>query len=73
MENMFFYLFIISEKNEFNFLLESKINEHYENCGICSLCYKYQKYLDKFEEIKDNEQVLLINDGKMKEENNLKF
>ena len=71
MENMFFYLFIISEKNEINFLLESKINEHYENCGICSLCYKYQKYLDKFEEIKDNEQVLLINDGKMKEENNL--
>ena len=52
MENIFFYLYILSDKNEINFIFEKKVNEHYEKCGICNLCKKYSNYLDKYEKFK---------------------
>ena len=44
LENIFFYLFILSEKNDYEFIIRGKINEHYEKCGLCELCKKYTKY-----------------------------
>ena len=67
LENMFFYLFILSEKNDYEFIIENKINEHFENCGICNLCYKYEKYKCK-KNSEDDEKEKFINN----EENILK-
>jgi hypothetical protein len=62
MENIFFYLFVISEKNELEFLIENKINEHYEKCGLCNLCKKYNQYLEIHEinEEEDEEKEKLV-------------
>ena len=38
LENICFYLYILSEKNDFDFVFEKKINIHYGKCGICDLC-----------------------------------
>ena len=48
-ENIIFYLYIISDKEELIFLLINKINEHYNNCGICDLCEKYFLYYKIYE------------------------
>ena len=65
MENILFYLYILSEKNNLNFIFENKINEHYEKCGICDLCMKYVKYINRFKQkhvIINEEKERLIND-----------
>ena len=62
MENMYFYLYILSEKNDFDFVIENKINEHYEKCGICDLCDKYVKYMNSNKQIKDEENETFIKD-----------
>ena len=54
LENIFFYLFILSEKNDYEFIIRSKINDHYEKCGLCELCKKYTKY--KYKKIMVNEE-----------------
>ena len=41
LENTFFYLYILSEKNDFDFLIKNKIKDHYQKCGYCELCNKY--------------------------------
>ena len=41
LENTFLYLYILSEKNDFNFIIKNKIKEHYQKCGFCELCKKY--------------------------------
>ena len=67
MENIYFYFFILSEKNDFDFVFENKINEHYEKCGICDLCMKYKKYLNRYKNkpnISDDEKEQLISQGK---------
>ena len=66
MENIYFYLYILSERDDLDFLVEYKINEHYKNCGICDICQKYMDYLDNHQsniEIEEDEKKKLINDG----------
>ena len=66
MENIYFYLYILSEKDDLNFLVEYKINEHYKRCGVCDLCKKYIYYLDNHQsniEIEEDEKKNLINEG----------
>ena len=80
-ENIFFYLYILSEKNDLEFLIENEINEHYEKCGLCSLCKKYIQYLDIYdnlddkEEYEEKEKEKLINNKKtkIKNDNNNQF
>ena len=65
MENIYFYLYILSERDDLDFLVEYKINEHYKNCGICELCKKYINYLDDHQsniEIEEDEKKKLIDD-----------
>jgi len=54
LENIFFYLFILSEKNDYEFIIENSINDHYEKCGLCELCKKYMKY--KYRKVIENEE-----------------
>ena len=71
-ENLFYYFYIVSEKNELNFLLETKINEHYEKCNICNLCKKFGKYLNfcGVDNMNRNEKENKIYSSNIKEENN---
>ena len=71
-ENLFYYFYIISDDNDIIFLLETKINEHYQKCEICNLCYKYKKYLNcpKSQNIIENGQEKIENVNNTKEENN---
>ena len=55
-ENMFFYMNMINERNDFEFLYESKINHHYKDCGLCYLCERYVKYRTKEEKEKEKEK-----------------
>ena len=55
MENIFFYLYILSEKKNFDFVLENKVNEHYEKCGICNLCKRFHSYIKRNKATKINE------------------
>ena len=71
-ENIFFYFYILSEKNEIDFVFENKIKGHYEKCGICNLCRKYLKYTNKYQPknnlIDEEKETLII--GKSKNYNN---
>ena len=63
MENLFFYLYIISEKNDYHFLFENKLNVHYKLCGFCDLCQKYNNHISLFKKnLQDEERTRLIND-----------
>jgi len=62
LENIFFYLYILSEKNDFDFVLKSKIKEHYQNCGFCKLCKKYNIILRKNKNIDNDENETFIKD-----------
>ena len=62
LDNIVFYLYILSEKNDYDFLYENKINEHYKNCGFCFLCKKYNNYRVKYkQEFVDDEKEKLLN------------
>ena len=66
MENIYFYLYILSEKDDLDFLVEYNINEHYKKCGVCDICKKYMDYLDNHQskiEIEEDEKKKLINEG----------
>ena len=66
-ENILFYLYILSNKNVLDFLLENKIHEHYEKCGICRICKKYIYYSNKYDKQTKNEneeKEKLINEEK---------
>ena len=63
MENLFFYLYILSEKNDYNFLFENKLNVHYKSCGFCELCKKYTEHISLFKKnLQDEEKSRLISD-----------
>ena len=65
LENMFFYLYILSEKNNFNFILENQVKKHHDKCGICDLCKKYIKYMERAKikiEYSDEEKEKFINE-----------
>jgi hypothetical protein len=73
MENIFFYLYILSDNEQLDFLFENKINEHYEKCGVCKLCERFSIYLkfNRKNSIKlDDEKESLISDEKSKNESN---
>ena len=73
LENIFFYLYILSEKNDFDFVFENKINIHFGKCGICDLCKKYIKYLNKNKyKYKDKDKVNIDEEKEtfINEENN---
>ena len=55
-KNLLFYLYIISEKIDINFLIETKIREHYQKCEICNFCKRFEKYLGitKINKFKDH-------------------
>jgi hypothetical protein len=73
MENIFFYLYILSDNDRVDFLFENKINEHYEKCGVCKLCKRFSMYL-KLNENNcnklDDEKESLISDEKSKNDSN---
>ena len=62
MENIYYYLYILSNKENLNFLYVKKMNEHYEKCGICNICQKYFKTFKKNEN--DDEEESLLKKGK---------
>ena len=69
LENIYFYLFILSEKNDYEFIIEDKINEHYEKCGLCELCKKYMKYKNR-KVIENEEKEKLFNEENDQNKNN---
>ena len=61
-ENILFYLYVLADNNDLEFIIENKISEHFENCGLCPLCKKYDKYLEinqKFN-FEDEKRMILI-------------
>ena len=67
MENIYFYLYILSHKSTLDFLFENKLNEHYEECGICDLCKKYNYFNSQQEkrvEFENDERKKLLNSDK---------
>jgi len=67
LDNIVFYLYILSERNDYDFLYENKINEHYKNCGFCMLCKKYNNYRFRYKkEFSDDEKEKLLNDKRDK-------
>ena len=55
-QNLYFYLFVLSHENQPCYLIETKIKNHYERCGICILCKKYNKYFNHISNILDIEE-----------------
>ena len=63
MENIYFYLYILSHKNTLDYLFENKVNDHYESCGICNLCKKYNYFFNKYDkksEFENEEKKTLL-------------
>ena len=60
LENTFFYLYILSEKNDFDFLLKNKIKDHYQKCGFCELCKKYINIIRRKKNIDNDENEVFI-------------
>jgi hypothetical protein len=74
-ENILFYLYTLSNKNVLDYLLENKIHEHYEKCGICNLCRKHIYYCNKYDKItkdENDEKDKLINKEKLEGNNDIK-
>ena len=62
-ENMYFFLFVLSNETQPCYLIENKINIHFESCGICKLCKKYILYLKQrtgYELIEESENINYI-------------
>ena len=73
-ENMFFYLFILSNNLEPLYIIEGKINIHYESCRICNLCKKYKKYLNQINaniEVDEKENANFIHKEANKNNDNI--
>ena len=67
MENIYFYLYILSHKSTLDFLFENKLHEHYEECGICDLCKKYNYFYsqqEKYVDFEIDERKKLLNSDK---------
>ena len=70
MGNLFFYLYILSDRDKIDFLFKNKINEHYEKCGCCELCIKYIQYIntdkEKISKEEENESFVNFNNNNFK-------
>ena len=64
-ENLYYYFFLLDRKKNISFYLNDKIKEHINECNCCSLCFKYQKFIE------NNNQIELTkdNDNNKTEEN----
>ena len=63
-ENMYYFLFILSNEAQPCYIIENKINNHFESCGICDLCKKYIKYINQkndYIEFDESENINFIN------------
>ena len=63
-QNMLYFLFILSNEIQPYYLIENKIGKHFEGCGICEICKKYIRYLNKsfdYFEFNENENTYFIN------------
>ena len=67
-ENMYFFLYIISNERQPCFIIENTIKKHYEFCGICNLCKRFQHYINLSSdyEIVENDNINFINKDKFK-------
>ena len=45
-ENLFFYLHVLSYEVQPFYIIEKKINDHYEMCSVCYLCKRYKKCIN---------------------------
>ena len=73
-ENLYFFLFILSNETQPCYMIENKINIHFENCGICDLCKKYIQFLNQINnniEIVESEKINYINKGGNKNQDRL--
>ena len=68
LENIIFYFFILTKDKDYEFIIEKKINNHYEKCGKCDLCKKYIQYL-KANDLKDEELEKFINNDNSQKNN----
>ena len=56
-ENLYYYFFIVDRNKNIAFFLEDKIKDHYLKCNSCSLCYKYEEFINNSNIIEfDNEK-----------------
>ena len=63
-ENMYYFLFILSNEAQPCYIIENKINNHFESCGICDLCKKYANYINQkndYIDFDENENINFIN------------
>ena len=65
-ENMYFFLYIISNERQPCFIIENTIKKHYEFCGICNLCKRFQHYINLSSdyEVVENDNINFINKDK---------
>jgi hypothetical protein len=72
-ENMYFFLYIISNESQPCFIIENQINKHYDICGVCNLCKKFDHYIHvpSDYEIVETEIMNFINKDKIKRKEKL--
>ena len=73
LENIIYYLYIISYKDDVDFIFVNKLNEHYEKCGICDLCNNYLRYIKNYEQKfdKNEENESFVEEDKNDNKNEL--
>ena len=64
-ENLYYYFFLRDRNKNISFYLDDKINEHISKCNCCSLCFNYQKLVDK-----NNTIELIENEGNKDDKDN---
>ena len=67
-ENMYYFLFLLSNELQPFIMIEKHISIHYEICGICSLCKKLKNYLKQNLNNEDEENLNEIKNYKGKDE-----
>ena len=71
-ENMYYFLYVSSNKIELSFIIINKLQEHYEYCSMCDLCKRYSNYLkinSKTIKFIDSETEKLLNETEVNNDN----
>ena len=61
-ENLIFYLHVLSYEVQPFYIIEKKINDHYEMCSVCYLCKRYKKCINpnsEFYELDDKANFII--------------